>query len=68
MEALHRFVTVVFSITAEEMSFNTAHEDDVERCCRKVRIEEDGLRNIADFLSGELRLMAEHFDITVFRR
>ena len=67
METLQRFVTVVFSITAEEMSFNAAHEDNVERGRREVRIEEDGLRNIADFLSGELRLMAEHFDITVFR-
>ena len=67
MEALHRDVAVVFPITAEEMPFDAAHEDDVENGRGEVLIEEDGLRDVADGLSGELRFVSEHLDIPVFR-
>ena len=67
METLHRDVAVVFTVAAEKMAFDASHEDDVERGRGEVRIVEDGLRDVADPLSGGLRLMTEHLDSSVLR-
>lgn len=67
METLHGGVAVAFPIAAEEVAFDTAHEDDVENGRGEILVEEDGLRDVADALSGELWLVSEHLDISMFR-
>ena len=67
MKALNRDGAVAFPISAEEMAFDAAHEDDVENGCGEVLVEEDGLRDVADGLSCELRFVSEHLDVSMLR-
>ena len=65
---LHGDVTVLTTVAAEEMAFDAAHKDDVERGSGKFRIEKNGLRHIGDLAANSCRFAAEDFYRTMSGR